>query len=238
MLAALGTRRTIWLVGTVALTALSLWMIFLYAPADANLGEVQRALYIHVPVAFASMIAVVVVAVASVMFLITGRNRWDWVALASAETGVLAGTLVIITGAVWAKPVWTVWWTWDAKLTTTAVLWFIYVAYLMLRAYAPAGTQGLRIAAVVAILGAVDAPLIYWSAELWRTAHPEWVFGPVAESGGLSSEMQTTLWVSLIAFTSVFVYIFYERYRVRRTEETVVELTREVRGLAPAARGA
>lgn len=233
MLGALGTRRSIWLGATVALTALTLWMIFIWVPTDANLGIIQRALYIHVPIALVSMVAMVMVAVASVIYLATGKKKWDWLAVASAETGVMAGTLVIVTGAVWAKPVWNVWWTWDAKLTTTAILWFIFVAYLMLRAYAPAGTQGQRLAAVVAIIGAIDAPLIYWAANLWRTAHPELIFGPAAESGGLSPEMSNTLLVSLVAFTSVFLYVLVERYRVRRCESDVTDLGREVRLLAP-----
>ena len=233
MLATAGTKRSIWLLATAALTAFTLWMIFVWVPTEQNLGIVQRAVYIHVPIAWVSMVAIVLVAVGSVMYLVTGRRKWDWLALASAETGVMAGTLVIVTGAVWAKPIWNVWWTWDAKLTTTAILWFIYVAYLMLRAYAPEGQQGLRLAAVVAILGAVDAPLIYWAAELWRTAHPELIIGPAAESSGFTSEMSTTLLVSLVAFTSIFTYLLVERYRVRRAEDQLMEIGREARQLAP-----
>ncbi len=233
MLATLGARRSIWLAATVVLMAVTLWMIFIWVPTERNLGVIQRALYIHVPVAWVSMVAVFLVAVSSVAFLRTGNKKWDWLAVASAETGVMAGSLVIVTGAVWAKPIWNVWWTWDAKLTTTAILWFLYVAYLMLRAYAPPGTQGQRMAAVVAIVGAIDAPIIYWAADLWRTAHPELLVGPVAESGGLSAEMALTLNVALIAFTSVFAYILVERYRVRRAESDVMELSRQIRMTVP-----
>lgn len=233
MLDALGAKRFVWLVATAALTLLTLWMIFLWVPTERNLGIIQRAVYIHVPVAWVAMVAVVIVAIGSVGYLVTRRDRWDWLAVASAETGVVAGSLVLVTGSIWAKPIWNVWWTWDAKLTTTAILWFLYVAYLMLRAYAPPGNQGRRLAAVVAILGAVDAPLIYWAADLWRTAHPGVGVGPAAESSALSSEMSITLLVSVVTFTSLFAYILMERYRVRRAESRIAALGREAGMLPP-----
>lgn len=219
--------HTTWLLATAALTAFAMWLIFIWVPTEQNLGIVQRAVYVHVPLAWLSMVCIVLVAISSVIYLITRKRSWDRIALASAETGVMAGSLVIITGAIWAKPIWNVWWTWDAKLTTTAILWFIYVAYLMLRAYAPAGEQRLRLAAIVAVLGAIDAPLLYWAAELWRTAHPELIIGPAAESSGLTSQMSLTLLISLLAFTSAFTYMLVERYRVSRSEEEVLQISHE-----------
>ncbi len=240
MVGAVGQKRNVWLVITAGLVLFTIWMIFEWVPTERNLGEIQRALYVHVPLAWISMFAVFVVAGASLAYLITGKRKWDSVALASAEVGVVAGTLMLVTGAIWAKPIWNVWWTWDAKLTTTAILWFLYVAYLMLRAFAPPGNQAYRMAAVVAILAAVDVPLVYYAADLWRTAHPELVIGPAAESSGLTSEMTTTLFVSLLAFTSLYVYMVVDRYRVRQSENDLGELKRDMRNLLyrPSARPA
>ncbi|MBI4220863.1 MAG: cytochrome c biogenesis protein CcsA [Chloroflexi bacterium] len=211
--------------------AITLWMIFLWVPTEANLGIVQRALYFHVPVAIISLVAIVLVAIGSVMFLITSRPRWDWFAHASAETGVMIGALTLITGSIWARPIWNVWWTWDAKLTTTLILWFIFVGYLMLRAYAPAGRQGARLAAIIGVIGAIDAPIIYFAADLWRTTHPERIVGPAAE-GSLTSDMRLALLVSFITVVSTYAYVLVERYRVRRAEAAVEALSREVSLLA------
>ena len=229
MVGTIRTKRTVWLFATAVMVLVTLWMIFEWVPSERNLGVVQRALYVHVPLAWISMVAVGVVAVASLMYLITGKHRWDSIALASAETGVLAATLMLVTGAIWAKPIWNVWWTWDAKLTTTAIFWFLYVAYLMLRAFAPSGNQAYRMAAVVALLGAVDVPIVYYAANLWRTTHPELIIGPAADSSGLTSEMGITLLVSVVAFTSLYIYMLVDRYRVRQTELELSELKREMR---------
>ena len=225
------SARYVWLGVNAALMAVSLWMIFLWVPTEANLGIVQRALYFHVPVAIIAMAAIVLVAIGSVAFLMTGRPRWDWFAYASAETGVLFGGLALVTGSIWARPIWNVWWTWDAKLTTTLILWFIFVGYLMLRAYAPQGRQGARLAAVLAIVGAIDAPIIYYAADLWRTAHPARIAGPGAE-GSLEGDMALTLLVSIVTLVSLYAYVLVERYRVRRSEAELVELGREVQSLA------
>lgn len=225
--------RTTWLAANAVLMAVSLWMIFLWAPTDANLGTVQRALYFHVPVSIIAICAIILVAIGSVVFLATGRQKWDWFAYASAETGVLMGGLALVTGAIWGRPIWNVWWTWDAKLTTTLILWFIFVGYLMLRAYAPPGAQGARLAAVVGIIGAIDAPIIYYAADLWRTTHPQRVAGPGAE-GSLESEMALTLVVSMITVASTYAYVLLERYRVRRSEAELIELSQKVRATVAA----
>ncbi len=221
---ALPKIRLIWLGVTAALMALTLWMIFLWVPTEINQGNIQRALYFHVPVAWTAMVAIVLVAFASVAYLKTRNENWDRLAVAGAETGVIFAALMLITGMVWAKPVWGVWWTWDAKLTTTLILWFVYVAYLMVRAYGPKGSQGARYGAVVALIGAIDAPIIYMATVWWRSAHPELNIGPLAESGGLESRMYTTFLISLVAFTVLYVYLLIERYALQRTEASVDEI--------------
>ena len=209
-----------------ATMAITLYLVFFYAPADANLGVSQRILYYHVPVAILGLFSIVVVAAASTAHLMTRREEWDSLAYSAAEVGVLLTSLGIVTGAMWAKPTWGIWWTWDPKLTLTLVLWFIYVGYLMLRAYGPKGSQGARYGAVVAIIGAIDAPIIYYAAELWRTTHPTLVIGPAADSGGMDSRMAMVLLVSMVAFALLFAYVLVERYALRRSEAEADELYR------------
>ncbi|MDE2843256.1 MAG: cytochrome c biogenesis protein, partial [Chloroflexota bacterium] len=135
------------LVATAALMLVNLYLIFLVAPTDAVLGEVQRIFYFHVPIAIVSFVAFFVVFVASIGYLVTRKSRWDSVAHAAAEVGVVFVSLALLTGIVWARPVWGVWWTWEPRLTTTLILWLIYVAYLMLRSYVPNKSQGALYAA-------------------------------------------------------------------------------------------
>ena len=220
--------RDVLLIGTAGLMALTLYLVFFWVPTEQTLGVSQRIFYFHVPLGMIGLIAIVQVAVASIMHLITRKERWDALAYATAEIGVVFATLILVTGSIWAKPVWGVWWTWDAKLTTTLILWFIYVGYLMLRAYGPRGSQGARYGSVLALIGAIDAPIIYFAAELWRTAHPNLNIGPLAERGSLDPSMGIALLVSLVTFILLYTYLILERYSLRRAETSVDELYRNV----------
>ena len=135
------------LAATAVLMVADLYLIFLVAPTDAVLGHVQRIFYFHVPIAIVSFVAFFVVFVASIGYLVTRKSGWDSVAHAAAEVGVVFVSLALLTGIVWARPVWNVWWTWEPRLTTTLILWLIYVAYLMLRSYVPNKSQGALYAA-------------------------------------------------------------------------------------------
>tara|TARA_B100001971_G_C18248184_1_gene575990 strand:+ start:46 stop:825 length:780 start_codon:yes stop_codon:yes gene_type:complete len=216
-----GLLRDGLLVATTVLMAVTLYLVFLWVPTELNLGVSQRIFYFHVPLAWLGMISIVIVAIASLMHLVTGKDRWDNLAYATAELGVVFATLIIVTGAVWAKPIWGVWWTWDAKLTTTLVLWFIYVGYLMIRAYGPMGGQGKRFGSVIALIGAVDTYPIYMAADWWRTAHPE------RNTSDLDGRMFLTLMVSLLTFTLLYVYILMERYSLKRAESELDDLHRQ-----------
>ena len=219
--------RNALLAASAAFLALTLWMVFIWVPTETNQGAIQRALYVHVPIAWVAMVAIVAVAIFSVLYLITGRERWDRLGAATAETGVVFGALMLITGLVWARPVWGVWWTGEAKLTTALILFFVYVAYLMFRAYFPPGAQRRRLAAVIALIGAVDAPIIYWAANLWAEAHPPLIVGPARDpDSALSADIGLTLLVGVIAFTLLFVVIVIERNRIRRAEDEVEALRR------------
>ena len=201
------------------LMALTLYMVYMWVPTEQNLGVSQRIFYFHVPLGWIGMVSIIVVAVASILHLYTGKQKWDDLAYSTAELGIIFASLILITGAIWGKPVWGVWWTWDAKLTTTLVLWFIYAGYLMVRAYGPAGTQGRRFASVIALIGAIDAPIIYKATDWWRSAHPE-----RNVPSDLNEQMALTFLVSLVTFTIIYVYLLMERYSLRRSESDLDEL--------------
>ena len=199
--------------------ALTLYLVYMWVPTEQNLGVSQRIFYFHVPLGWIGMVSIMVVAVASILHLFTGKQKWDDLAYSTAEIGIIFASLILVTGAIWGKPVWGVWWTWDAKLTTTLVLWFIYVGYLMVRAYGPAGTQGKRFASVIALIGAIDAPIIYMATDWWRSAHPA-----RNVPSDLDERMLLTLLVSVLAFTVLYVYLLMERYSLRRSESDLDEL--------------
>jgi len=215
--------RDILLAASAALMALTLYMVYLWAPTEQNLGVSQRIFYFHVPLGWVGMVSIIVVAAASVLHLATGRQKWDDLAYSTAELGIVFASLILVTGAIWGKPVWGVWWTWDAKLTTTLVLWFVYVGYLMARAYGPPGAQGKRFASVVALIGAVDAPIIYKAADWWRSAHPS-----NNVPSDIDERMLLTLLMSTVAFTALYVYLLMERYSLRRSESELDELHQRI----------
>ena len=215
--------RTVFLIITALLMLVNMYLIFMWVPTEQNLGISQRIFYIHVPVAWVGMVAIFVVAIGSILHLITRHDRWDAIAYSGAEIGVISGTFMLVTGALWAKPAWGVWWQWDPKLTTALILWFIYVGYLMVRAYAPSGSQGRRYASVVALIGAIDAPIIYMASVWWRTAHPDLNIGPLAESS-LDTNMLMVWLYSTVAFTVFYVYLLIERISMRKAEDDIDEV--------------
>jgi heme exporter protein C len=200
----------------------ALYFTFLYAPMERTMGDVQRIFYFHVPSAWISFVAFFIVCLASIAYLRTGKAKWDMLAASSAEIGVLFITLVLLTGPLWAKPVWQTFWTWDARLTTSLVLWFIYVAYLMLRRYMAESERGTRVAAVFGIVGFLDVPMVYLSIRLWRTLHPSPVIGGGSGSG-LAHEMVLTLMVCLFAFTVLFITLLILQYNIMSLEIKVRE---------------
>ena len=211
---------------SAALMGLTLYLVYFWVPTELNLGISQRIFYFHVPLAWLGMLSMMFVAGASVAYLITGKDKWDSLAYATAELGVLFASLILITGVIWARGDLGWWWTWDAKLTTTLILWFIYVGYLMIRSYAPKGSQGARYGAVVGLIGAIDAPIIYMATVWWNTAHPELNTGPLAQDVDAlgSGRIYATLLISAVTFTVLYAYILAERYSLRRSEAALDEL--------------
>lgn len=205
----------------------ALYMIFVWVPTETNQGAVQRILYFHVPVAWGSMLGIFVVSGSSFMYLWKKNEKWDRLAVASAEVGVVFGAMMLLSGMIWARPVWAVWWTGEAKLTTALILFFIYVAYLMFRAYFPPGAQRQRLAAIIGVIGAIDSPIIYFAANLWSQAHPPLVTGPAADAeSSLGSDLGTVLLVATLAFSFLFIFMVQTRYKIRKSEDDLVELKR------------
>ncbi len=218
------------LVASAALMLVTLYMVFLWVPTELNLGVSQRIFYFHVPLGWLGMLSIIVVAVASIVHLINGSQWWDDLAYTTAEIGVIFASLILVTGVIWAKGDLNWWWTWDAKLTTTLILWFIFVGYLMVRAYAPRGSQSTRFAAVIAIFGAIDAPIIYMATVWWSTAHPELNVGPVASDSDEigSGKIYLTLLVAVLTFTVLYIHLLVERFHLRRAESALDSLHQAV----------
>ena len=203
------------------------YLIFVVAPTDAVLGHIQRIFYVHVPISILSFLGFLLCAIGGIGYLIRRSEGWDRLAHASAEVGVVFVTLALVTGVIWARPVWGVWWTWEPRLTTTLILWFIYVAYLMIRQYAPTPQQGRVWSAVVGIIGFVDVPIVYYSVQWWRSIHPVQVIGPEAADDALEPVMARILIFSLVAMLALFAYLLLERMALRKTEDTLSQVRRQ-----------
>ncbi len=213
--------KTVLAVTTGVMMLIDIWLIFMVAPTDSVLGHVQRVFYFHVPIAIMSFLAFFVVFIASLGYLIKRTPKWDAIAHASAEVGVVFVTLALLTGIIWARPIWNTWWTWEPRLTTTMILWLIYVAYLMVRSYAPSQSKGAIYGAVVGILGFIDVPIVYYSVVWWRSIHPSPVVGPFAQADALDGTMAWILLYSFITFVFFFAYMVMERIELRNTEEAL-----------------
>jgi len=210
---------------TLALLSYALYQGMYVAPREATMGEIQRIFYYHVPSAWTSFLCFFANFIASVVYLVRRNLKTDAFALAAAEVGVVFCTVVLVTGPLWAKPVWGIWWTWDARLTTTLVLWLIYLSYLVLRRYS-SGHQTPTLAAALAIFGFVDVPIVYMSIRWWRTQHPQPVIlgGP---GSGLDPRMRISYLLVWAAFTGLLVLLLNGRYKLEAMRASVEELRRE-----------
>ncbi|HET6206260.1 MAG TPA: cytochrome c biogenesis protein CcsA [Terracidiphilus sp.] len=208
----------------VALMVWGFYQAIYVAPEESTMHEVQRIFYYHVPTAMICFAFFAVSLLGSVGYLAWRRSRPDWAqisdawALAGAEVGVVYCTVVLITGPLWGRRAWGIWWTWDARLTTTLVLWLIYVSYLLLRRFA-AGPQVQALAAVLGIFGALDVPIVYMSNRWWRTQHPAPVFGGGEDSGIKDPAMLAAFGWNVLAWFAWGALILYLRYRVEREHQ-------------------
>jgi heme exporter protein C len=200
----------------------ALYAAFLYAPAEREMGAVQRIFYFHLPAAFSAFLGFLLVFVGSVQYLRTQDPKWDRLALGAAELGVVFALIVLLTGPLWARPVWGVYWRWEPRLTSMLILFTIYAAYLLVRAYGTNPLQIRRYAAVLGILGFVNVPLVYYSVELWaaeQQLHPRKII--------LAPPMRLALLVCSVAFLLFFFYLLRRRVRLEQAAEELAQLQQQ-----------
>ncbi|HEX7424773.1 MAG TPA: cytochrome c biogenesis protein [Terriglobales bacterium] len=198
-------------------TVVHIWGFNVGAPTEQTMGDVQRIFYYHVPSAWTAFILFFINFGASVFYLIKRKPAADIVALVSAEVGVVFCTIVLVTGPIWARPVWGIWWTWDMRLTSTLVLWLIYVSYLFLRRFSSSG-QTPTLAAALAVLGALCVPFVYFSIWFFRTQHPQPVMGG---GGSIDPRMLHVLLINWLAFSCFALLVCWSRYRLEKLQRDV-----------------
>ena len=204
----------------------ALYTAFLYAPTERVMGEVQRIFYFHVGAAWNSFLAFFGVFLGGVLYLVTRQTFWDRVAVASAEIGVAFTTIVLVTGSLWARPIWNTWWPWgDPRVTTVLVLWLIYIAYLVLRSSLPESDKQYKICAVFGIIGFIDVPIVWMSIRWWRTIHPV----VITTSGTkLDPKMVHALIISVLAFSVLYFTLLSLRVAMRVHHRLAQEIERDL----------
>ena len=210
----------------------ALYLVFVGVPTDSFQGPVQRIFYVHMAMWLATFTAFGLVGVASMFYLWKRTAGWDHLGRASAELGLVFCSLGLITGSIWAKPIWGTWWTWDPRLTLTLILWMIYAAYLLLRSLANEPRQGATLAAILGVSGVVDLYLINRAVYWWRGIHPAVIVNREGGSGLSDPLMRLTLVVCMLAFFLLFLWLLRLRIRTARLQDTVDDLRAQ---LAPAA---
>jgi heme exporter protein C len=201
----------------------ALGAVFLYVPTERTMGLVQRIFYFHVPAAISAFLAFFIVFVASIQYLRTQEMKWDRLALSAAELGVLFGLIVLITGPIWARPIWGVYWRWEPRLTSMLILFSMYVAYLMVRSYGTSSARTPRLASVLGILAFVNVPLVHYSVNLWaaeQQLHPQKMV--------LDPPMQYTKYICFAAFFLFFVFLLQRRLELEEVADELTDLQQQL----------
>jgi heme exporter protein C len=213
-------RFLVW--ATVISILTSFYLIFIYAPLEKTMREVQKIFYIHVSSAWVAFLAFFVVFVLSIMYLVTRKRIYDVYAGISAEIGVVFTTIVMTTGPIWARSSWNTWWAWEPRLTTSLILWFIYIAYIMIRQMDGAWDKKARLSAVFGIIGFIDVPIVFMAIRWWQSKFHPIVFGdsPNQKGGGVEPEMLVALIAMTISFTLLYVVllqkgVYLEKARIK-----------------------
>jgi heme exporter protein C len=200
---------------STVLMLVALYMVFIFAP-ETESGVVQRIFYFHIPLAWIAFLAFFIVFFASIMYLWKRDIKWDAFASSSAEVGLVFTTLFLLTGSIWAKPEWGVWWTWDSRLTSSLILWLIYIAYFIIRSYISEEGQRARFSSVIGIIGFIDVPIVVITIFLWRTAHPR--------IEAMDPRVTATLMVSIATFTALYFLLFALRLAMKQDEDKLNRL--------------
>ena len=202
----------------------AIYMALIGAPREKTMGDLQRIFYFHVPIAITGMTAFAVNFTASLMYVIRKKRWWDHLALSSAEIGVIFFSIVLITGSIWAKAAWYIWWTWSPRLTTSLALFLLYVAYLLIRKYVEDPERRALVAAVFGIIAFMDTPLVFFSIRWWRDHHPS----PMLETGGLSPSMWPAFLVCWAAFLILMIYLLCRRFFLESIRDELERIERQV----------
>jgi heme exporter protein C len=206
---------------SVVVFFVALGMVFLYAPREATMGEVQRIFYFHVSSAWVGFFGFFVTFVGGIGYLAKDDRRWDILAFSSAEVGLVFISMTLVTGMLWAKPAWGTYWTWEPRLTISAVQWLLYVAYVMLRGSVLSPEREARFAAVYGITAFVTVPLSWFAIRWWRTIHPQVVS---SEGMAIAPKMVHTLLVSIAAFTLVYLVLLRQRIELEHARDRLAAL--------------
>jgi len=208
------------------LIALTAYLAFHYAPVEKSMGIIQKIFYLHLPSALSSFVAFGVCFYANLMYVFKRQPKWDWLGVSAAEVGLAFISVVLVTGPIWAHPVWGIWWTWDARLTLTFVLWLLYISYLLLRSMLEEAEKRALFSALFGIFAFLDVPLVYFSIRWWRTQHPQPVIlgGP---GSGLDPRMRVSYLLVWAAFTALLILLLNGRYKLEAMRASVEELRRE-----------
>jgi heme exporter protein C len=213
-----------WLTGAVFVVAL--YIVLFWAPQEAIMGDVQRVFYFHVAAGWVGMLAFLVTAIVGGIYLARGEMRWDRVAQASVEIGVVFAFINIVTGAIWARPIWNTWWTWDPRLVTATIMLLIYIAYIMLRQGIDDPDRRARFGAVYSIVGFISVPLTFLSIRIFRTIHPIVVGSSDPAALGafdMNAEMRVAFFFSLFTFTLIYITLLWYRLRLQQQKEKIEE---------------
>ncbi len=210
---------------TIVVFAAAMYLALIYASEEALQGPPQRIFYIHVPLIWTGFLSFFVVFVGSIGYLMNRKTGWDITARSAAEVGTVFLATGVLTGPIWARPIWGIWWPWDARGTTTLLLFLIFISYMMLRSTGGQSPRIARFAAVLGIIGFLNVPLVYYSVELWRTNHPLLVD---FRGGGLAPDMLLAFMVSLLAFSLLWTLFLLVRIRWDRAKERVDRLRAEL----------
>jgi heme exporter protein C len=202
----------------------ALVLILFFTPTERVMGAVQKVFYFHVSAAWAGMLSFLVAAVGGGFYLASRKMKWDWLSLSSIEVGIVFGLIAILSGMIWAQPIWNTWWVWDPRLTTTAIMELIYLAYFILRSSLDTPESRARLGAVYAIVSAVTVPLTFFSIRLFRTIHPV----VIATGGGegafnMTSRMLLAFFSSLFVFTLLLIDLVWHRYRLAKIQAANLE---------------
>jgi heme exporter protein C len=224
-----GLKALNWITGVLFVVAL--YMVLIFAPREAVMGDVQRVFYFHVAAGWVGALAFLVTAISGGIYLARGERRWDLVAQASVEIGVVFTFANIVSGSVWARPIWNTWWTWDPRLVTATVMELVYIAYLMLRQGIEDPDRRARFGAVYGIVGFLSVPLTFLSIRIFRTIHPVVIgSGDPTATGAfdMSPNMRVAFFFSLFTFTFVYATLLWHRLRLQRLSEKVEQIKMKI----------